>query len=80
MPRFFVLVLVWGLRETVVSARFWAPAFWSTLEGFRAEIADFWFGHGCSGYRMNSEHERYYRSGMNALVIVCSGNTKVIMV
>ena len=20
----------------------------------------FWFGHGCSGYRMHSEHERYY--------------------
>ena len=39
-----------------------------------------WFGHGCSGYRMLLEHERYYGLGMDARVIVCSWNTNVIMV
>ena len=47
-----------------------------------------WFGHGCSGQRMLLEHERDYGSGMDALVIVgmdalvivCSGNTNEIMV
>ena len=49
-----------------------------------------WFGHGCACYRMLSEHERYcgmlaehersYGLGMDALVIVCSRNTNVIMV
>ena len=39
-----------------------------------------WFGHGCTGHRMLSEHERYYGLGMDALVTVCSRNTNVIMV
>ena len=26
-----------------------------------------WVGHGCSGYRMLLDHERYYGSGMDAL-------------
>ena len=39
----------------------------------------FWFGHGCSGYRLHSEHERYYGWGMDALVTVCPWNTNVIM-
>ena len=39
-----------------------------------------WFGHGCSGYRMLLEHERYYGLGMDARVIVCCGNTNVIRV
>ena len=39
-----------------------------------------WFGHGCSGHRMLFEHERYYGLGLDALVIVCSRNTNVIMV
>ena len=39
-----------------------------------------WFGHGCSGNRMLSKHERYYGLGMDALVIVCSRNMNVIMV
>ena len=34
-----------------------------------------WFGHGCSGHRMLSNHERYYGFGMDALVSVCSWNT-----
>ena len=37
-----------------------------------------WFGHECSGYWMHWEHERYSGLGMNALVIVCSGNTNII--
>ena len=39
-----------------------------------------WFGHGCFGQRMLSEHERYYDLRMDALVSVCSRNTNVIMV
>ena len=39
-----------------------------------------WFGHGCSGHRMLSEHEPHHGLGMDALVIVCSSNTNVIMV
>ena len=39
-----------------------------------------WFGHGCSGYRMHSEHERCYGLGMDALVIGCTRNTNVVMV
>ena len=39
-----------------------------------------WFGHGCTGNRMLSKHERYYGLGMDALVAVCSRNTNVIMV
>ena len=38
-----------------------------------------WVGHGCSGNRMLSKHERYYGLGMDALVLVCSRNTNVIM-
>ena len=37
------------------------------------------FEHECSGYRTHSEHERYCGLGMNALVIVCSGNTNGII-
>ena len=36
--------------------------------------------HGCSGHRMLLEHERNYGLGMDALVTVCSWNTKGIMV
>ena len=38
------------------------------------------FGHGCSGNRMLSEHERYHGLGMGASPTVCSWNTNVIMV
>ena len=38
------------------------------------------FGHGCSGHRVLSEHERSHGLGMGALVSVCSWNTNVIMV
>ena len=56
----------------------WAWMLWlSYALGTRTLL---WFGHGCSGYRMLLEHERYYGLGMDALVIVCSWNTNVIMV
>ena len=38
------------------------------------------FGHGCTGNRMLSKHERYYGLGMDPLVMVCSGNTNDIIV
>ena len=38
-----------------------------------------WFGHGCSGYRMHSEHERYFGLGMDTLVIVRSRTRKNAM-
>ena len=38
-----------------------------------------WLGHGCCGHRMLSEHERSYGLGTDALVIVCSRSTNVIM-
>ena len=39
-----------------------------------------WFGHGRTIFGMLSENERYCGLGMDALVIVCSRNTNVIMV
>ena len=55
----------------------WARMLWlSYALGTRTLL---WFGHGCSGYRMLLEHERYYGLGMDARVIVCSWNTNVIM-
>ena len=39
-----------------------------------------WFGHGCACHCMLQEHERSYGLGMDALVIVCSRNTNVLMV
>ena len=38
-----------------------------------------WFGHGCTSNRTLAEHERSYGLEMDALVIVCSRNTNVIM-
>ena len=56
----------------------WAWILWSSHAlGTRTRL---WFGHGCSGHRMLWEHERDYGLGMDALVIVCSGNTNEIMV
>ena len=71
--------LVWGLRNCGFGKMLDA-AFWSSLEGFRAEIADFWFGHGPSGYRMHSEHERHCGLSMDVLVIGRIRNTNVIVV
>ena len=56
----------------------WAWMLWSSYAlGTRTRL---WFGHGCSCQRRLWEHERDYGLGMNALVIVCSGNTNEIMV
>ena len=41
---------------------------------------EFWFWHGCSGYRMLLEHERNFGFGMDALVTVCCSSTNGIMV
>ena len=37
------------------------------------------FRHGCSSHRMLFKHERYYASGMDALVSGCSRNTNASM-
>ena len=56
----------------------WAWMLWSSYAlGTRTGL---WFGHGCSGQRMLWAHERDYGFSMDALVIVCSGNTNGIMV
>ena len=56
----------------------WSWMLWSAYAlGTRTEI---WFEHGCSGQRMLLEHEWNYGLGMDALVSVCSWNTKGIMV
>ena len=56
----------------------WARMLWSSY-ALRTRTL-LWFGHGCSGHRMLFEHERYYGLGTDALVIVCSWSTNVIMV
>ena len=43
---------------------------------FFATRTSFCFGHGCSKDRMLLEHARYYGLDMDALVTVCSWNTK----
>ena len=43
-----------------------------------SEHALLWFGPGCSGERMHSEHERYCGLGMDALVSICTRKTNVI--
>ena len=55
----------------------WAWMLWSAHA--LPTQTELWFGHGCSGHRMLSEHERNYGLGMNALVSVCSFNTNGIM-
>ena len=44
--------------------------------GTRTEL---WVGHGGSGLRTLSQHERNYALGMDALVSVCSWNTNINM-
>ena len=52
----------------------WAWILWlSDALGTRTSL---WFGHGCSGYRMQSERERLSGLGMDALVSVCTRNTR----
>ena len=55
----------------------WAWMLWSSYAlGTRTR---FCFGHGCSGHRRLWEHERDYALGMDALVIVSSGDTNEIL-
>ena len=69
-----VTVCSWNTNRIMV----WAWMLWSRYAlGTRTGL---WFGHGCSGHRMLLEHEQKFGLGMDALVIVCSGNTKGIMV
>ena len=70
------LVIVCSRNTNVLMV--WACMHWqSYARGTRAFL---WLGNGCTCYRMFSEHERYNGLGMDALVIVCSRNTNVIMV
>ena len=55
----------------------WAWMLW--LSDARGTRTFLWFGHGCSGYRMLREHERYYGLGMGALVTGCIRNTNVFI-
>ena len=69
-----VTVCSWNTNEIML----WAWMLWSPYAlGTRTSLC---FGHGCSGHRMLLEHERDYDLGMDALVIVCSRNTNVIMI
>ena len=69
-----VTVCSWNTNVIMV----WAWALWSPYAlGTRTLLV---FGHGCSGHRVLSEHERSHGLGMGALVSVCSWNTNVIMV
>ena len=69
-----VTVCSWNTNEIML----WVWMLWSPYAlGTRTRLC---FGHGCAGHRMVLEHERYYDSGMDALVIVCSRNTNVIMI
>ena len=69
-----VTVCSWNTNEIML----WAWMLWSPYAlGTRTRLC---FGHGCAGHRMLLEHERYYDLGMDALVIVCSRNTNVIMI
>ena len=64
-----VTVCSWNTNRIMV----WAWMLWSPYAlGTRTEL---WLGHGCSGHRMLSKHERNYGLGMDALVSVCSWNT-----
>ena len=70
--------LVIGATRHMNVIRVWAWMLWLS-DALRTRTL-LWFGHGCSGYRMRSEHERYYGMSMDALVIGCTPrNTNVIM-
>ena len=84
-----VTICPWNTNGTMVWAwKLWSPYALGTqtelwfghgcsghrmLLGTRKES---WFGHGCSGHRMLLEHEQNRGLGMNALVTICSWNTK----
>ena len=65
-----VIVCTWNTNVIMV----WARILWRAHAlGTRTLL---WFGHGCSGDRLLSEHKRYYALGMDSLVSVGSCNTK----
>ena len=68
-------VIVCSWNTNVVMA--WARMLWSSYAHGARTLS--WLGHGCSGHRMLSEHERSYGLGTDALVIVCTRSTNVIM-
>ena len=69
-----VTVCSWNSKGNMV----WAWMLWRPYAlGTRTKL---WFGHGCSGDGMLLEHERKYGLGMDALVTVCSWNSKGNMV
>ena len=73
-----IMVWAWMLWSAYALGMVWAWMLWSGYAlGTRTLL---WFGHGCFGQGMLSEHERYYGLGMDALVRVCSRNTNAIMV
>ena len=69
-----LVIVCWWNKNVIMH---WAWLLSSYAVGARTLL---WFGHGCSGHRMFQEHKRYYVLGMDALVIVCSWSTNVIMV
>ena len=69
-----VIASSWNTNVIMV----WAWMLWSSYAlGTRTSLC---FGRGCSGHRKLLEHERHCGFGMDALVIVSSWNTNVIMV
>ena len=70
-----IMVWAWMLWSA------YAPCAWMLWSPYAfGTRTDLWFGHGCSGQRMLSDHERHKGLGMDALVSVCSSNTNRIMV
>ena len=69
------LVIVCSWNTNVIMA--WARMLWSSYAHGARTLS--WLGHGCSGPRMLSEHERSYGLGTDALVLVCSRSTNIIM-
>ena len=71
--------------DALVSVRSWntkAIMVWALMHWFAYALGtgtELWFGHRCSGDRMLLEHERTYGVSMDALVGVCSWNTRGIM-
>ena len=70
--------------DALVSVRSWntkAIMVWALMHWFAYVLGtgtELWFGHRCSGDRMLLEHERTYGLSMDALVSVCSWNTRGI--
>ena len=66
-----------AVLEHICEVRGVAADFAGTILAVGAQTL-LWFGHGCSGNRMLSKHERYYGLGMDALVTVCFGTRTLL--